>query len=102
MNKKLSYVGFWLIQCTWGIVMTFIGAVAALTLIVLGYKLQKFGPVVYFEVGKNWGGVSLGGFFFCNERPSKSLKTHEFGHSIQNIVFGPLMPFLVSIPSATR
>ena len=30
------------------------------------------------------------------------LRDHEFGHSIQNCRFGPLMPFLVSIPSSTR
>ena len=27
---------------------------------------------------------------------------HESGHGIQNLLFGPLMPFVVSIPSAIR
>lgn len=27
---------------------------------------------------------------------------HECGHGIQNIIFGPLFPFLVAIPSVIR
>lgn len=27
---------------------------------------------------------------------------HEYGHSIQNIIFGPLFPFVIGIPSALR
>lgn len=27
---------------------------------------------------------------------------HEWGHGIQNIILGPLMPFLVAIPSCIR
>ena len=102
MKKILSYTAYWIIQCTWGILMTLIGAFAALYCLCAGYKPKRFGPAIYFEIGRHWGGINLGGFFFCNEGSSESTKTHEFGHSIQNLIFGPLTPFLISIPSAAR
>ena len=37
-----------------------------------------------------------------NKNPSKHLLEHEHGHSIQNCYYGPLMPFMVNLPSSTR
>jgi hypothetical protein len=36
----------------------------------------------------------------CNA--TEYTKQHEVGHSVQNCFFGPLMPFIVSIPSVIR
>ena len=102
MKKILSYTVYWILQCTWGIVMTFIGAVVALGLIITGHKPKLMGPTVYFEVGEGWGGMELGGFFLCSKDSSMRTKYHECGHGIQNIIWGPLMPFVVCIPSAAR
>lgn len=102
IKKILSYTVFWIIQCTWGIIMTFIGAVAALGLIITGHKPKLLGPNVYFEVGESWGGVSFGPFFICCRNSDLATKYHECGHSIQNMIWGPLMPFVVCIPSAAR
>lgn len=100
--KNLKTIGFWFIQCTWGLITTVIGAIATLALIIIGKKPKHIGPVVYIETGRGWGGVSLGGFFFCGENSAKELKLHECGHTLQNLLLGPLFPFLVAIPSATR
>lgn len=102
VKKFLSYTVFWLIQCTWGIIMTLIGAIAALGLILTGHKPKTMGPTVYFEVGENWGGIELGAFFICSKNESPVTKYHECGHGIQNMIWGPLMPFVICIPSATR
>ena len=102
MKKVLSYTVYWLLQCTWGFIMTFIGAVAALGLIIAGYKPKTLGPAVYFEVGENWGGIELGGFFLCCKNSGEHTKFHECGHGLQNIIWGPLMPFVVCLPSAAR
>lgn len=102
MKKGISYFIYWLLQCTWGFIMTFIGAVAALGLIVTGHKPKRLGPTIYFEVGHNWGGVELGGFFICDCESDLDTKYHECGHSLQNIIWGPLFPFLIAIPSAVR
>lgn len=100
--KTLKNIGFWICQCTWGIIMTLIGAVVTLVLILAGKKPEHLGPVVYTRVGHNWGGISLGGFVLCDEQAPQATLYHEAGHSLQNIILGPLFPFLVAIPSATR
>ena len=100
--KILKTIGFWFVQCTWGFIMTFIGAVATLGFIIAGKKPQHLGPVVYIQTGKNWGGVNFGPFYFCCENATMRTKLHEAGHGIQNMIWGPLFPFLVAIPSITR
>lgn len=102
MKKTLSYIGYWILQCTWGLPMTLIGAIVALVLLITGHKPKTLGPNVYFEVGKNWGGLELGGFFICGKDSPERTKFHEAGHGLQNIIWGPLFPFVIAIPSALR
>ena len=97
-NKILFYV----LSLTWGLPMTIIGVLAALVLIIAGYKPQRYHRCWYFLVGKSWGGVSLGPVFVIDDSNSSYVKTHEFGHSLQNCFFGPLMPIIVCIPSFVR
>jgi hypothetical protein len=97
-NKYL----FYFLSFTWGLPMTLIGCIVAAVLLVLGYKPKKWGYCYYFEVGENWGGLELGVFFLVDKASSKHTKSHEHGHGFQNCWFGPLMPFVVSIPSAIR
>lgn len=43
------------------------------------------------------------GLMFLRDTTSiNSVDKHEFGHTFQNCLLGPLFPFLVAIPSATR
>lgn len=100
--KKLKVFIFYILSFTWGLPMSLAGLLVAGVLMLAGYKPKRFHHLFYFEVGENWGGVELGCFFVVNKNPSLHIKQHEAGHGIQNIVFGPLMPFIVSIPSAIR
>ncbi|WP_102027764.1 hypothetical protein [Salirhabdus sp. Marseille-P4669] len=93
---------YWLIQLTWGICLTVVGGILTLVFLLFGNKPQRFGYSIYVEIGKHWGGLNLGGFFFVQEGATTALKSHEYGHSFQNLWLGPLMPFLVTIPSAIR
>lgn len=93
---------FWVLSCTWGLPMTLIGMVALLVLMAAGKKPKRFGYSYHIEVGKGWGGVSLGPVFLTSENPSFETKCHEFGHSLQNCCFGPLFPILIGIPSVVR
>ena len=109
MKKVLAGIGYWLVQLTWGLLMTFIGAVATLfVLTFLKGKPHKNGFSIITEVGGNWGGVSLGAFALCGTYKESSpdfydeTRKHEFGHSLQNLYLGPLFPFVVAIPSAIR
>ena len=58
------------------------------------------------EVGGNWGGLELGAVALCgNYYPSawyEEVRLHEAGHGIQNLWWGPLMLFVICIPSAIR
>lgn len=44
----------------------------------------------------------MGTMFLTDNYDNESVKKHEFGHTFQNCLLGPLFPFLVAIPSATR
>ena len=52
VNSKFGKVIYITLSCTWGFIMTFIGAIFALILIIAGYKPKKFGWDIYFEVGE--------------------------------------------------
>lgn len=93
---------FYFLSFVWGLPITFIGCVIAFVLIAMGYKPKKWGYCYYFEVGEKWGGVNFGPIFLTDINSSWHTKAHEHGHGIQNCILGPLMPFIVLIPSATR
>ena len=108
--KKLSIL-YWIGQLTWGFIMSFIGLVVALICIIfLKGKIHKNGYTIIIEVGGNWGGVNLGCISLCggyttvcpDENWFQHTRRHEFGHSLQNLIFGPVFPFLVAIPSMIR
>ena len=82
--------------------MTLIGCLAALVLLIAGYKPRRFGWCLYFDIGKNWGGLELGVFFLKCKNGTYPLMCHEHGHALQNTLFGVFMPFVVCIPSAVR
>ena len=93
---------FYLLSFTLGLPMTLIGCFVALVLTIAGKKPEKHGACWYYKVGEHWGGMELGVFFLTDQTPTKHTLNHEHGHAIQNCWFGPLMPFIVSIPSAVR
>ena len=100
--KVLKTILFYLLSFTWGIIMTLFGIIVALGCLIIGKEPKHFHIFTRFEIGRNWGGFEAGPFFFTDDRPSLFTKQHEAGHGIQNVILGPLMPFVVSIPSATR
>ena len=100
--KVLKCIGYWILSCTWGGILTLIGAIVALALMIGGCKPHIFHYDVYFEVGKGWGGLELGPFFLVCKDGSRSIKQHEHGHGLQNIWWGPLYIFVIGLPSIIR
>lgn len=98
MNKKTFYTA----SFTWGLPMTLCGLVVALSLMAAGHRPKRFLWGWCFEVGERWGGLNLGIVIFCEKGSSDRLKCHEFGHSLQNCLWGIFTPFVVHIPSAMR
>lgn len=66
------------------------------------YKINRHGYCWYINIGKNWGGITLGMFFLTDRADRDSAKWHKHGHAIQNCIWGPLMLFVITIPSAIR
>lgn len=95
MNKAWFYI----LNLTWGLPLTLCGALVAFAMLITGHKPHRHGGCIYFAVGNNWGGVELGLFFLTDQRQTMRIRNHEFGHALQNCIWGPLMIFVVSIPS---
>lgn len=114
MKIILLGITYWIFQLTWGIIMTILGFFATIfSLIFLKGKTHKNGYGFITEVKGNWGGVSLGAFALCGSYSQidgpcydldwyEHVRRHEFGHSIQNIILGPIFLFVVAIPSIIR
>lgn len=110
-NKWLFYI----ISFTWGFLASFIGMIILLFTLVIG-KVKTCAGRLYGILPKAFGsgwGFSIGCFFFiaydCYESHKedrniviKLLMCHEMGHTLQNIIFGPLTLFIVTIPSVIR
>ena len=101
-KRILMGVGFWLLSLTWGLPLTLFGAIVALGFLITGHKPKRFYCFIYFETGSGWGGFEGGPIFFVEKNASLSMKCHEAGHGLQNIMLGVFMPFVVSIPSCIR
>lgn len=102
MKKIVIYILYWIWSLTWGILITLVGIVAACGLMISGHKPRVFNPNIYFTVGKDWGGVNFGPIFITSKTDFDYVKYHESGHGLQNLIWGPLFPFVIAIPSAIR
>jgi len=102
VKKKMNPVVFWVLSLTWALPMTLVGALIFLALLCAGRKPKRFHYLFYIEIGESWGGFNVGPFFIVSKDPGLHIKQHESGHAIQNITYGPLTPFIVSIPSMCR
>ncbi|MCR5041884.1 MAG: hypothetical protein K6C36_07310 [Clostridia bacterium] len=95
---------FYLIQWTWGFPINFAGAVLYVLFAILGCRHEDFGYARITYVPWNAGGVSLGTFIFMKkDHPSADwtydTKIHEYGHTWQCLVLGPLFWFIIALPS---
>ena len=97
--KKLFYI----LNLTWGLPMTLIGAIAALGLIIGGKRPTRHCGCLCFTVKpkKAWSGVSLGPVMIVTDRATGATKDHELGHAVQNAVYGPVH-VLISMASGVR
>lgn len=101
---------YYLLACTWGILMTLLGWILTLILFLFklicwkGVSFKKYYWIYCVKVGPDyWGGCEMGLMFLRDWKSRDAyINPHEWGHSVQNSILGVLFPFLVAIPSATR
>lgn len=92
--RELLYM---LVQLTWGLPQTVAGAVVCLATPTRERRFRFHGSIV-----TTWGrksGLSLGPFVFLPPRASRRLLVHEYGHTIQSLVLGPLYLPAMALPS---
>lgn len=97
-----------LLQCTWGFLQSLLGFLLMLALGKQRHIWHAFALMTVYDPGKvkvNWfGSLSLGMFIFVTARegvaPDPGLAAHEYGHTFQSLLLGPLYLFAVGIPSS--
>lgn len=89
MNKFLYYS----LQWTWGIIMNIVGLLVFLILVTKPHDIYK--NSIRTKINADFG-FSIGMFIFV---PNDNLSNHEYGHTIQNIIYGVFDLFIVCIPS---
>lgn len=109
---KIKYLPYIILQWTWGIIQTFAGLVMFLISVREKHSFYK-GAIATFW--KRPFGISLGMFIFIppkarfynpdkydlkDEEIRERLLVHEYGHTYQSLILGPLFIPVVGIPSA--
>lgn len=104
--KRILYI---FIQCTWGAVQSIMGAGLLLLLGKQKHSLYRCAVLTEYTLDtlprrmRTLGSVSLGMFIFVNathgEDNARRTAAHEYGHTIQSLLLGPLYLLIVGIPS---
>ena len=96
--KRLFYT---LLQCTWGILQTLAGAVMFLVLIRRKHFIYRGCVATEWKLRSS---ASVGIFIFVSSSLEGRLRgeiiVHEYGHTVQSVILGPLYPLVIEIPSA--
>lgn len=94
---------FYIVSITWGALLSIPGLIIMLCLLPFG-RVKVYHGRLCGVVGSSWGGFNLGCcFLVCKEAQNSDYTCgHECGHGLQNCLWGPLTPFVITIPSAIR
>lgn len=102
-TKGLSKAMFMLWQWTWGLSVNLIGLLLYLVLYPK-CRHERFQNAFITYVPWNRGGLSLGLFIFMADTDREpwtyNTRIHEYGHTIQCLLLGPLYWIVVAIPSS--
>lgn len=99
-----------LVQCTWGLLQTAAGAAVFLVYRKCPHFFYHGSVVTEYPLPSS---LSLGLFIFLTDRPprdrrgqiphgeiSRRLLVHEYGHTVQSLLLGPLYLPVAGLPSA--
>lgn len=98
---------YYILALTWGLPLTLVGFIITFALWI--YKLFRWKKVKFesylwvysIKIGSFWGGFETGLMFVRDWLSGEYVNYHEFGHSFQNCLFGPLQ-LIWSLSSAIR
>ena len=92
---------YYVLQWTWGLLANIVGGLGFIICKCFRRNSGFYRNAVYVTLPWNFGGLSLGMFIFCGQ-DCLYVRSHEYGHSIQNMIWGPLFIFAIGIPSVVR
>ena len=102
MIRCLKSSIWFLLQFTWGIVQNAAGLLIFLFLVVFERRRPSIFRLSVVTPWRFEGCMSLGVFIFlgsCADGPDDPLVIHEYGHSAQSVLLGPLYLPLIGLPS---
>ena len=97
---------FYLVQWTWGLPVNLVGGIAFLICTkLLHRRWQRFGYAYIVYLPWKQGGLSMGLFIFIRDQHPKkewtyNARIHEYGHTWQCLLLGPLYYPVIALPSA--
>lgn len=86
---------FWLWQWTWGFPQSLVGLIVYLCNLDKKHEVYRGCIVTYWN---QRGSLGVGMFLFLGCEDSQ-VRVHEFGHSVQSLILGPLFLPVMGIPS---
>ncbi len=87
---------YWALQLSWGILQTVLGFLLFLKNIKRRHYVHRGAVFTEWEQG---GGISLGLFVFVKPNAEARLISHEYGHTLQSLILGPLYLLVIGLPS---
>ena len=98
----MKKVLFYLVQWTWGLTVNLAGLLAHLFVRRKG-RTERFQKAIITFLPWNFGGLSLGLFIFMadhkNERWTYNTRIHEYGHTFQCLLLGPVSYTHLTLPT---
>jgi len=105
IKNTIKDILFYVVQWTWGLPVNIVGGIAYLICTkILKRKHSKFGYANIVYLPWNAGGLSMGLFIFMkdnhkNKEWTYNTRIHEYGHTWQCLLLGPLYYIVIAIPS---
>ena len=94
---------FYLVQWTWGLPVNLIGAIVY-AFVCKKCRHERYKNAFISYVPWKFGGLSMGLFIFmADNKPegwTNNTRIHEYGHTIQCLLLGPLYWIVIGLPSA--
>ena len=87
MKKKLFYIVYICLQCTWGLGQTLIGFIVFLLHLNCPHRFWRGCIETRWN---SFAGLSLGLFIFTPAQENNEVRVHEYGHTFQSLILGPL------------
>ena len=87
---------FYLVQWTWGIIQNLLGLILFLFLAGRNHRVFHGAVVTTWKLGSS---LSLGMFIFTARPYDLKLIQHEYGHTVQSLILGPVWSLVIGLPS---